>query len=328
MTGAQHDPTTAPAPAQVGGGVLVIDKPPGMTSHDVVQRLRKVLRTRAIGHAGTLDPMATGVLVLALGEATKLVPWLTAHDKAYDATVALGVETDTLDAEGTEVGRSAPSRALLDALGEASAGVPGKLLRGALEAELARTLQRPPAHSAIRIGGQRSYDLARRGETVELAPRDVRLRRIAIVGCRVAPPSLDLSIEVSKGYYVRALARDLAESLGTLGHLTALRRTRSGCFDVGEAVALDAPTPELLARLQPLAGAAARALPVARLTEAGVRAARQGRPVAVCDMDGAGAGDSAWLSPEGDLVAIGALGEDGRGRVIRGMAQPPRPRVA
>jgi len=322
-------------------GVLVVDKPRGPTSHDVIARLRRALRTRAVGHAGTLDPMGTGVLVVALGEATKLVPWLTAHDKAYEATIALGIETDTLDAAGREVRRVAPANALVEALGalatmnasnalnassvgRGAAASEGAAFAEAFERERARTLQVPPVYSAIRTDGERSFARARRGETPELAARAVIVRRLELVAGRVDPPALDIAIETGKGYYVRSLARDLAEGLGTVGHLTALRRTRSGCFTLAEAVALDAQPEELRARVEPLASAAARALPVARLSELGARDARHGRHVSAAEMDLADARAQvphtpcAWVDPAGVLVAVGQLEDDGRGRVLRG----------
>jgi tRNA pseudouridine55 synthase len=322
-------------------GVLVIDKPRGPTSHDVVARLRRAFRTRAVGHAGTLDPMATGVLVVALGEATKLVPWLTAHDKGYAASIALGIETDTLDAAGREVRRVEPSQALRDALAE-DRSVPAGTAREAREPcgpseplamaeafarERARTLQVPPVYSAIRTDGERAFARARRGETPELAARVVVVRRLALVSCTAEPPSLAIEVETGKGYYVRALARDLAEGLGTVGHLTALRRTRSGCFVVGEAAQLDAPPDELRARVVPLATAAARALPVVRLGVTGARDARHGRPVVAAEMEIEDALasaprvpriPSAWLDAAGTLVAVGQFEDDGHGRVLRG----------
>jgi tRNA pseudouridine55 synthase len=303
-------------------GVIVIDKPRGPTSHDVVWRLRRALGVRAIGHAGTLDPMATGVLVAAVGEATKLVPWLTAHDKSYEATLALGVETDTLDAEGLEVQRVPPSAALCEALrASASQGDESSpLLRAAFEQERARTLQVPPVYSAIRSGGERAFTRARRGEVVELEPRAVVVRRLELLGSSADPPLLKIALDAGKGYYVRALARDLARALGTVGHLTELRRTRSGCFVVAEAHALDAPAETLRAAVEPLARAAARALPVARLTEAGARDARHGRAVLAADLEGAPPllTPCAWLDAEGVLVAVGQLEEGGHGRVLRG----------
>jgi tRNA pseudouridine55 synthase len=302
-------------------GVLVIDKPRGPTSHDVVARLRRALATREVGHAGTLDPMATGVLVVAIGEATKLVPWLTAQDKVYEATLALGVETDTLDADGRETGRMPLDAELLDALaGWAESGMAPRL-RAAMEAERARTAQIPPAFSAIKKDGVRAYSRARRGESVELAPRDVRVHRLEVVASSAQPPWLTVRVAADKGYYVRSLARDLGQALSTLGHLTSLRRLRSGCFTLDEAVPLDVPDGELAARVQPLAGAASRALPVARLSEMGARDARHGRPLEALDLDAPEDGPCAWLGADGALVAVGERGEDGRGRVLRGFGQ-------
>lgn len=299
-------------------GLLVIDKPRGPTSHDVVARIRRALGTREVGHAGTLDPMATGVLVVAVGEATKLVPWLTAHEKAYEATIALGVETDTLDAEGRETGRAPLDADLVQALAESRGPTVAARLRAALEAERARTSQVPPAFSAIQKDGERAYAKARRGEAVELAARDVAVRRLELAACSDDPPWLTVRVDVDKGYYVRSLARDLARELSTLGHLTALRRTRSGCFTLEEALPLDTPADELGARVEQLARAASRALPVARLTEVGVRDAHHGRPVQPDDLDAPSPGPCAWLDPQGGLVAVGELADGGSGRVLRG----------
>jgi tRNA pseudouridine55 synthase len=310
-------------------GVLVIDKPRGPTSHDVVATLRRALRTREIGHAGTLDPMATGVLVVCVGEATKLAPWLTAADKAYQATIALGAETDTLDAEGTVTKRSDVPRSMLDALEELKTERVHEHIEAALANERARTLQVPPAVSAIRKDGVRSYTRARAGEEVEHAPRPVSARAIALLdggadadgGAWVA-----LRCDVSKGYYVRSLARDFAASLGTLGHLTSLRRTRSGPFVIDESLPLDTPSDELSARMIALEHAASRALPTATLTENGERDARFGRAVRSEDfVTPAAEGAQAWLAPDGALVAVGERDATGVGKVIRGFARLAAP---
>jgi tRNA pseudouridine55 synthase len=258
------------------------------------------------------------VLVLAVGEATKLVPWLTAHRKSYEATVALGVETDSLDADGRETKRLPLDAALVDALGESRGPSVAPRLRAALEAELGRTAQTPPAFSAIHSGGERAYAKARRGEEVELAPRDVKVHALELLACSVEPSWLAVRVEVDKGYYVRSLARDLAAALGTVGHLTSLRRTRSGCFTVEEALPLDTPADELTARVEALPRVAARAMPVARLTDVGTRDARHGRPVQPGDVDAPVAGACAWLDAAGALVAVGEVGADGKGRVLRG----------
>ncbi len=301
-------------------GVLVVDKPQGPTSHDVVSRVRRALGTREVGHAGTLDPMATGVLVVAVGEATKLLAWLTDHEKAYDATIALGVETDTLDAVGREIRRLDLPARVAAALAASVGGEIDPLVARALDAERGRTSQVPPAYSAIQQDGVRAYARARRGEDVHLPPREVAVRSLSLTGCTVAPPTLSVSVEAAKGYYVRSLARDLAAALGTVGHLASLRRTRSGCFHLAEATRLDAPREQLVARVEPLARVAARALPVVRLTEAGALDARHGRPVKPSDLAGAAPGIGAWFEPGGALIAVGEVDAAGAGRVRRGFA--------
>jgi tRNA pseudouridine55 synthase len=314
-------------PARVLSGVLVIDKPRGPTSHDVVARLRKKLGTREIGHAGTLDPMASGVLVVAIGEATKLSPYLTAADKHYEATLALGVETDTLDAEGREVQRAAVPSQTLAALERIRVGdAPAELL-GALSVEAARTSQIPPAYSAIKKDGEPSHARARRGEATPLEARPVRVHSIKLLDGGVEPsPYLAIALHVSKGYYVRALARDVAHGLGTLAHLTALRRTASGTFTLDEALPLDTSGEELEARIIPLARAAHRALPELVLTAHAAREARFGRPVPLDDAGDVPAGPHAWFDPDGHLVAIGERDAEGIGHVLRGF-NPPSPRA-
>jgi tRNA pseudouridine55 synthase len=315
-------PAVSPTRIAIAAAVLVVDKPQGPTSHDVVAKLRRALRTRAVGHCGTLDPMATGVLVVAVEDATKLVPWLTADDKSYEATIRLGIATDSFDADGVETGRSEPSEALRAELAALSANGPASPppdIAAALRAERTRTMQMPPAISAIRIGGERAHDLVRRGATPELPLREVAVRRLELLGGGLEPvPHLRVSMDVAKGYFVRSLARDLAEALGTLGHLTALRRTRSGAFTLDDAVSLDAAPETLRAALLPIEHAAARALPVSVLSAEGVTAARHGQrlmPGQVRDPHGAA---SAWLDEAGALVAIGEVDADGSGRVLRG----------
>jgi tRNA pseudouridine55 synthase len=323
--------------------VLVVDKPRGPTSHDVVAKLRRALRTKHVGHCGTLDPMATGVLVVAVDDGTKLVPWLTADDKAYEATVCLGVATDSLDADGVRTAELPLAEELRGELatlathathGQVSPApeLPpvGPLVARALATERARTLQLPPAISAIRIGGERAHEIARRGEAPELALRECAVRRLEILGGGLEPaPHLRVMVEVTKGYFVRSLARDLAESLGTVGHLTALRRTRSGAFTVADAVSLDRSPEELRAALMPIERAAARALPVSVLTEEGVRAAGFGQRLMPGQLRDPHAVPSAWLDEAGALVAVGEVDPDGGGRVLRGFPRqspPPAPR--
>ena len=209
-------------------GVIVIDKPEGLTSHDVVAAARRVLGEKRIGHTGTLDPLATGVLPLACGRATRLVRFLTASDKEYEATVVFGVTTDSLDVTGTETSRSGavPSR---QALADALAALTGD------------HMQMPPVYSAKKIGGRRAYDLARRAEPVALTAAPVRMPRVELLDfgndrCRV-------SLTCSAGFYVRSFVRDLGERCGTGACLEALRRTRSGEFTLDEAYPLGALDP-------------------------------------------------------------------------------------
>jgi tRNA pseudouridine55 synthase len=302
--------------------VLVVDKPRGPTSHDVVAKLRRALRTKQVGHCGTLDPMATGVLVVAVDDGTKLVPWLTAHDKAYEATVRLGVATDSLDADGVETTTAPLGREALEALEELDnplGPATAPLLAHALSAERTRTTQMPPAISAIRIGGERAHAIARRGEAPELTLRECAVRRLELLGGGMTPaPHLRLVVEVTKGYFVRSLARDLAAALGTVGHLTALRRIRSGAFTIEDAVSLDRSPEELRAALMPVAVAARRALPASVLTEEAVRAVGFGQRLMPGQVHEPHATPSAWLDEAGALVAIGEVDADGGGRVLRG----------
>jgi tRNA pseudouridine55 synthase len=301
--------------------VLVVDKPRGPTSHDVVAQVRRALRTKHVGHCGTLDPMATGVLVVAIEDGTKLVPWLTVDDKAYEATVCLGIATDSFDADGVETARvpiGEELRAALASLGADPAAPLPPILARAIEAEQVRTAQMPPAISAIRIGGERAHAIARRGEAPELALREVCVRRLAVLGGGLDPvPFLRIAVDVTKGYFVRSLARDLAEALGTVGHLTQLRRTRSGAFTIADAVALDAPQ-TFHASLMPIAVAASRALPVSVVTEEGVKAAGHGQRLMPDQLRDPHPTASAWLDESGALVAIGKVDPDGGGQVLRG----------
>lgn len=285
-------------------GVAVVDKPGGVTSHTVVAQARRLFGRKDVGHAGTLDPMATGVLLVLVGQATKLSGYLTADSKRYLAEIEFGRATDTLDAEGTTTEQVAvdPSRLTLAAV------------EHALEAERSRTEQTPPAVSAIKIGGVRAYALARSGSAPELAPRDVRVFELSLV--ELAPPRLRCELLVSKGYYVRSLARDLGRHLGLPAHLTALRRLASGPFVIEQAAEWPRSTPP---RLLPLASAAASVLPVCRIRPEAVTRARQGKlltPDDFSELPGAADGLGAWLSPEDELVAIGSV--SGELRVVRG----------
>ncbi|HKY37372.1 MAG TPA: tRNA pseudouridine(55) synthase TruB [Polyangiaceae bacterium] len=273
-------------------GVAIVDKPRGMTSHAVVAQARKLFGRREIGHAGTLDPMATGVLVVLVGQACKLSSYLTADRKRYAAEIRFGIATDTLDADG-QITLEAPIQPQQLAPAEVEA---------ALAAEHARTRQVPPAVSAIKVSGQRAYALARRGQAPELAARSVEVHELKLV--RLEPPLLRCELLVSKGYYVRALARDLGERLGAAAHLCSLRRLASGPFGLDQALVWP---PREAPALLGLAEAATAALPVARLTADAVSRARQGKQLEARDFVDlpAGPAPTAWLSPHGELVAIG-----------------------
>ncbi len=305
---------------------MIVDKPRGPTSHDVVARARKAFQTREVGHAGTLDPMASGVLVLGIREGTKLLAHLTAHEKAYETTVLFGETTETLDAEGHERTLADVPAALLSELEAlASSSVehltiaPDSLLGTALAGELARTLQAPPIYSAIQKDGERAHDLARSGREVVLEPRSVHVHDIAVLAATVVPePTLSVRIRADKGYYVRAFGRDLALALGTVGHLIALRRIASGPFRVGEATALETLPNGILA----LPEAARRAMPVLVLDAGAVTEARHGKPVRHPSIAEGPEGPCAWLDDQGALVAIGARAPEGHGKVVRGFVPP------
>ncbi|MBK9259311.1 MAG: tRNA pseudouridine(55) synthase TruB [Polyangiaceae bacterium] len=301
-------------------GVLVVDKPTGPTSHDVVGKLRRTLRMRRIGHAGTLDPLASGVLVVLLGQATKLGPYLTLHDKRYDARVVFGRSTDTLDTQGTITSETPLPEWLLQEIEQLASGAPidaAPRLAEAVAHERARKAQTPPAYSAIKVAGQRSYDRARRGEAVTLEDRPVEVTSIELRGAGFVEQNrlgfVDISLDVSKGYYVRSFARDLGQTLGVPSCLGALRRTRSGPFDLQESVSLDAARSMLEASVIPLAKAAARCMSTSVLTASGVTRAIQGKLLSAQDFSVPPAisdEPSAWMSPEGDLVAVGGVQAD------------------
>jgi len=276
-------------------GILLVDKPGGMTSHDVVARTRRAFGTRKVGHAGTLDPMATGLLVIGIEAATRLLTFVVGADKTYRATIRLGQSTGTDDADGEIIATAAGERVAAITADEIAAGIAA--LTGAIS-------QVPSAVSAIKVDGRRAYDRVRAGEDVVLAARDVVVSRFDLQGDRPGVPAdsgavvrdLDVVVDCSSGTYIRALARDLGEALGVGAHLTALRRTRVGPFDVADAAGLEG-----LAEAQPLtaAEAAARILPVLPVTAqeavdlrhgkrlVGQRARLEGARAAAIDPDGA-----------------------------------------
>ena len=276
-------------------GLVVVDKPSGVTSHDVVSRCRRIFATRKVGHAGTLDPMATGVLVIGIGRATKILGLLTATDKSYAATIRLGQTTTTEDADG-DVLQTVSAAHLKDTDIEA-AMTP---LRGEIS-------QIPSAVSAVKVGGKRAYHLARKGQAVELAARTVRIVRFDVRDVRRDAELVDVDVEVdcSSGTYIRALARDIGEALGVGGHLTVLRRTRVGRFGLDEAHALDALVehPRLSYSLDE---ACLLSFPRRDLTAEEAESARHGRALNPAGLDGV----YAATGPDGQVVSLLRDGPD------------------
>jgi len=263
--------------------VVLVDKPAGPTSHDLVARARRALGTRAVGHGGTLDPFATGLLLLLVGKATRLARFAGSQPKTYLATAVLGARTDTDDATGA----SLPG-------GPGPVPADGGEVAGAIAGFRGTGLQRPPAFSAKKVAGVRSYRLARRGEAVDLAPVEVTVHAIELV--EWAPPRVTFRATVSAGTYVRALARDLGEALGCGAHLESLRREAIGGLRVEDAVSPEAIGP---AALRPARLAVAH-LPTVELDRAGAAAVAHGRAVAA---PGELAGHVALLD-RGELVAV------------------------
>jgi tRNA pseudouridine55 synthase len=291
--------------ASTAGGLVIVDKPPGLTSHDVVGRIRRLAGTRRVGHAGTLDPMATGVLVIGVEKATRLLGHLALTEKEYSATIRLGQATDTDDADGQIVAQTS------------AAGVTDAALRAAAAALTGEIRQVPPGFSAIKVGGKRAYRLARQGAVPELAARDVTVRSFDIQAVRRSPALLDVDVTVtcSSGTYIRALARDLGAALGVGGHLTALRRTRVGPYEIGVARTLDQL--ETSFQMIALADAAAAAFPRRDLSAEEARlAAHGGRlPASVADQAGGAAGPVAAFGPDGTLIAL-LIDEAGQARPL------------
>ncbi|PIB78898.1 tRNA pseudouridine(55) synthase TruB [Mycobacterium celatum] len=275
-------------------GLVIVDKPAGMTSHDVVGRCRRIFATRRVGHAGTLDPMATGVLVIGVERATKILGLLSGASKSYAATIRLGQSTSTDDAEGEVLQEVSAARLTDEAIDAAMAGLRGDIM------------QVPSAVSAVKVGGQRAYRLAREGQTVELAARPVRIDRFDLLAARRHDRLVDLDVEVdcSSGTYIRALARDLGDALGVGAHLTALRRTRVGRFGLEQARTLEelAEQPRLSLDLDE---ACLQLFPRRQLTAEEDEAAANGRALAPAGLDGVYAACAA----DGRVIAL--LRDDG-----------------
>jgi len=304
-------------------GMIVVDKPSGPTSHDVVGRVRRALGTKSVGHAGTLDPMASGVLLVMVGDCTKLARFLTLEDKSYEARVRLGVGTDTLDAQGQETSRADLDDDLLAEIALLSRGEQGPSIGRAMERERTRTQQVPPAYSALKQGGVRAYALARRGVEVEMPPRSVEVLELAATGAWPETCELGFRMRVTKGYYVRAFAHDLGLTLGVPAHLTALRRTSTGQWTIDQAIALDAIVRDTT--LIPTAEVARACMPRAVLTAPGVHRTVCGQTLGEDDFSEPppGQGASAWFDEAGILVAVGER-SDGRPVVLRGFVQQAR----
>ncbi|KHK96208.1 tRNA pseudouridine synthase B [Microbacterium mangrovi] len=296
-------------------GILLVDKAGGMTSHDVVARARRALKTKKIGHAGTLDPMATGLLILGVGPATRLLTFIVGLDKTYEATIRLGVSTDSDDADG-EVTRTTDAAHVADA--QIEAGI--ARLRGPLS-------QVPSTVSAIKVGGRRAYDLARQGEEVQLKARDVVISRFEVLGIRRTDHAgetaidVDVVVDCSSGTYIRALARDLGADLGAGGHLTALRRTHVGPFAVADAQ----PVPDrdrledsdLGDHLRPPAEVAASVLGGVQVTAEQARDLRHGKRIALPDAPAR----AAAIAPDGSLIGV----VERRGPAVKSVMNMPEP---
>jgi len=314
-------------PTNPASGILLVDKPQGLTSHDVVARTRKLAGTRKIGHAGTLDPMATGLLVLGMNSSTRLLTFVVGLGKEYFATVRLGQSSDTDDAEGT-LGAPTDASAITDA--QLAAGVAA--LTGVIS-------QVPSTFSAIKVEGKRAYALARSGEDVELKPREVTVHAFEILAVRRPAGDdgaldglvdLDVRVECSSGTYIRALARDLGEALGVGGHLTALRRSKVGPFDVADASTLD----DLVVddRLLTPASVATALFPAHRLDAQDVTDLVHGKRLTVPAPDDAALahvdGPVAGLGPDGRLVGLlGVVARTEAGTVLKALVNFPTDEV-
>ena len=279
----------------MNAGLAIVDKPAGLTSHDVVGRCRRIFGTRRVGHAGTLDPMATGVLVIGVGRATKILGLITGASKSYTATIRLGQTTSTEDAEGELLQDVSAEHLTEAAIATAIDGLRGDVM------------QVPSAVSAVKIGGQRAYRLARAGQTIELAARPVRIERFDLLALRRGADGLidlDVAVDCSSGTYIRALARDLGDALAVGGHLTALRRTRVGKFDIDQARSLDelAERPELSVTLDQ---ACLKMFARRELSAEEAEAASNGRTLTPAGIDGVYAAQDA----DGRVIAL--LRDDG-----------------
>ena len=283
-------------------GLIVVDKPAGMTSHDVVARVRRLAKTRRVGHGGTLDPMATGVLIIGVNRATRLLTYVIGSAKSYTATIRLGESTVTDDAEGDVTARAS------------TAAVTNDAVRAGLTAQTGEIDQVPSAVSAIKINGERAYKRVRDGESVEIPARRVTVSRLDVLDIRRPSGAdvidADIDVTCSSGTYIRAIARDLGTALGVGGHLTALRRTAVGGLTLAESVTLEQleeRAPDVVGL--PMADAARRAFPQRTATPDEARILSHGGPLAPAGIDG----PYAVFDPAGTLLAI-VRERDGRAR--------------
>lgn len=293
-------------------GVLLVDKARGPTSFDVVRAVRRLVGTKSAGHTGTLDPMATGLLPVCIGDATRIATFLTEGDKAYEGTVRFGVTTETLDAEGAVVEERDAS------------GLTREQVEHALAAMLGRITQLPPMYSARKVGGRRLYELAREGVEVEREAREVTIHGARLL--EWSPPETRIFVRCSKGTYIRTLAADLGEAVGTGAHLTALRRVASGTLRVEDARTLESmeslDRETLRAQLLPVETALAF-LPEIRLDARTAISVSFGQPVdrakvAACGSPPPSAGERVRLtSPEGWVMAVGEADAGGNVRLVR-----------
>jgi len=281
--------TNEPGAPAVADGIVIVDKPAGLTSHTVVARIRRLAGTRKVGHAGTLDPMATGVLVVGLNRATRLLGHLQLADKSYDATILLGASTTTDDAEGEVVSTAPVDGITAEAIEAAVAGFRGEIS------------QVPSKVSAIKVDGRRAYERVRAGEEVALKARSVTVSRYDVVDVRLGPTGLEvgISVDCSSGTYIRALARDLGAELGVGGHLTALRRTRVGAFDLSAAHTLESLGDSF--EWLPIAEVAAGTFPRYDADAEQAAAIRTGRPLSGLKL---AAGQTAMFDPTGTFLAL------------------------
>ncbi|MSP20821.1 MAG: tRNA pseudouridine(55) synthase TruB [Alphaproteobacteria bacterium] len=286
-------------------GWIILDKPLGRTSAWAVGAVRRLLDANKAGHAGTLDPLASGVLPIALGEATKTVPFIQDGTKGYSFSVRWGEARDTLDAVG--------------AITATSAARPTETaLRAALPQFMGTLSQTPPSYSALKVAGQRAYDLARAGETPVLAPRTVRIDQLELVSAR--PDEASFRVECGKGTYVRVLAQDLALAVGTLGYVSALRRTRVGPFAEDRAISLEqlaelVVNPAPVAYLHPVAAALAD-IPAIAVTGAEARRLKAGQPIRLAPGNNQGQRGAVWAMVDGLPIAVAEV-VDGEVRALR-----------